>query len=167
MSVVVCPEGQQIVDWGLSGCCRRDPDSPLRWYGLSREDCELLRVWVVGVRHDLAELHTHVPIGLVPDLEDESLTERDCRVLAGKWPLRIDAVARRGAEWFLIECKPEAGYEALGQVLVYRHWAMAGIAELEGCHCLVVTDRCVGTCQPLFRSYGIEVVEVDPSGNRA
>lgn len=146
--------------WGLSQARLRDPLNPRGWLGLSKDDNAILVAWVCDRAKQITGMWTDVPIGLIPVLEGEFDTVMNRRVVAGKWPWRIDCVLQMSNVWRLIEVKPDAGHEALGQVLAYRYFAEKAIEQLKGCICTIITDHCSETAKEVFEYYDVELIEV-------
>jgi hypothetical protein len=136
------------------------------WRGLSGNDAALLWHWLDGLEGKPDELHTHVPVGTVPAPPagwDDAAGRREIEAL---WPRRIDAVARFGADWWLVECKPQADHYCLGQILCYAFWWAAVPGAVALSRVVVLTDVADRDCLRAFFAYGVEVVEVgDIFGN--
>jgi len=98
---------------------------------------------LVGPRVDLSEVEL-----------EEPLRELAERLLA----IRIDVVARRGHEHWLVEVKPEAGLSALGQILAYEFYYQRLLSPGEFLGKMVVTNYLRHYMGPLFDHYGIWVL---------
>jgi len=152
--------GFKLFREGLGDSTLRDLRVPTRWRGLTADDNTILSAWLGSIGDDVRELHTDVPVGLVPVLEhfmDDPFMRNQ---IASNHPLRIDACVRRSDGWFVCEVKPDAGYKALGQILCYLFWAARCLGGLTRASGVVVTDRCQEAVRPLFAEFQIEVVEV-------
>lgn len=148
-----------LVENGMSAVTRRDPATRLRWGGLSSEDLELLRWFVGTLGGRVFELHTGVPCGWVargpgitgnPDME---------RIADTSHPLRVDAMVRLASGWLLVEVKPAAGYQALGQLLSYRMVIEAGNPGVVPVTLVVVTDQVETGFGPIYEAHDVTVVE--------
>ena len=73
---------------------------------------------------------------------------------------RIDIVARRGNDYWIIEAKPKAGVVALGQALYYAEAFKAEFKPTASVVPAVVTDRVDPDVRPIFDRYGVVVFEV-------
>ena len=138
----------------------RDLSLRYRWDGLSAGDAEVLGRFIsaVGVTPD--ELHTHVPVGGMPDGVPATV-EAACPGMAGwLYPRRVDAAMRFGGEWWIAECKPDSRPGGLGQCLCYWYWWCRDVAQ---CPCSRVLLLC-GLAQldeaAVYRACGVEVVQV-------
>lgn len=76
---------------------------------------------------------------------------------------RIDVVARRGEDYWIIEAKPFAGVVAFGQALYYAEAFKAEYRPPAAVIPCVVTDICDKDVLPVFDSYGVVVFEVGRS----
>lgn len=176
------PDEFRIVVPVLDGTTRRDVARADRFRGLSAADASLLGAWCGIHGHEITELHTDIAIGEVPVWGPAEQAPAWERLATACHPLRIDAVARYLDQWWLLECKPDAGYVALGQLLTYGFYAIRVDAPLEvpsagvvggrapdqvvdrGCladaRLGVVTDQVQRCVRPVFERYGIEVFQV-------
>lgn len=66
------------------------------------------------IQHVWYDVHVGAPVKLAPGASD-----LDKRIAAGLTRKRIDVVAAVGGGFWVIELKPLAGYQALGQVMTY------------------------------------------------
>lgn len=144
--------------FGPSPRTRRDLNRPYRWLGLSARDCRLLEEWLPTLDPQPDELHTHVPVGSIPKLDELRDSAFNRKQLESLWPRRIDAVLRFGETWWIIECKPDANHYVVGQVLCYRHWWLRDCGELKLARCVVLTDRCDPDVEPVLKEHQVEVV---------
>ncbi len=153
-------EGFRLLVPELGGETARDLRSLRHWRGLSADDATLLWSWVDRVRPTLSALHTDVRCGWVPCAD--TLASGGCLagISEGSHGLRVDAVARVSGKWWVIECKPDAGYVALGQLLTYRHYLRGLMNGLGEWGLGVVTDEPQGALVPVFREFGIPVFRV-------
>lgn len=157
---IVVPDGFRLVENGLGPETARDPGVLRHWRGLSADDACLLHRWVRGRAHNLEELHTDVPVGISPEIDSGPADGYFARYVAKLHPLRIDAVALVKGRWFVLEVKPDAGYIALGQVLVYGWYAVRTNDVLVDAQVAVVTDKVQECIAPVFSQFGVEVFEV-------
>lgn len=157
---VVVPAGCRLVVGDLPEVKRRDPAYPRNWAGLSGPDRMLLWAWVGSRARSMAALYTDVPCGLVCDFAGMKVSPWVVRQGEAVAPLRIDAVALMDGEWLVIECKPQAGYVAMGQVLTYVFYARRCIVGLEACVPVVVTDGVQEALRPVYEDLGVQVAEV-------
>lgn len=97
----------------------RDPCRSLRWYGVSPDERLLLGRFFGELGRLPDELHTHVGVGRLPDLDGLDVSPEMRRCMGGRWPWRIDACLRFGGSWWLVEVKLLATHQALGQLLFY------------------------------------------------
>jgi hypothetical protein len=153
-------KGFSVVHGDLGEATRRSLAYPRGWRGLSACDCVLLSGWLHGVSWELEEFHTDVRVGCIPGIDDVGMDEFTRDQISANHPLRIDAVVKLQGKWSIAECKPDAGYQALGQVLCYWHWAPICIPVLLGARAVVVTDRVQEALRPVYERYGVEVIEV-------
>ncbi len=160
---IVVPDGFRLVEDGLGPGTLRDPTRLRYWRGLSADDAALLYAWVVDRGSDLEELHTDVPCGIAPELEVGPADGSFARYVGKLHPLRIDAVVLLKGRWWIVEVKADAGYTALGQVLVYGWYATRTCVSLAGAALAVVTDRVQECIRPVFAELGVEVWEVEAS----
>lgn len=83
-------------------------------------------------------------------------------VQAGMWEnlikKRVDVVAWRGKQPWIVEVKPVASFSALGQCLGYGWMAKAERPELRSVRLAVVCAICDRDLKPVFEAYGISVV---------
>lgn len=73
---------------------------------------------------------------------------------------RIDVVGRKGLDYWVIECKPNAGCEALGQAIFYSHVFMQEYQPAGEVIPCVVTDRVDHDVRSVFDFCGVVVIEV-------
>ena len=73
---------------------------------------------------------------------------------------RIDVVARRGRDYWIIEAKPLAGVVALGQAIYYANAFKIEYKPLGSVIPAVVTDIMDQDVGPIFDKYGVVVFEV-------
>lgn len=156
----VVSDGYRLFRGGLGSETLRDPNVRRYWRGLAGDEVELLWRWVGGVGTELVELHTDVPLGIIPDTSGMEVDECIERMCCSANPLRVDAVAKVGGRWMVIEVKVNAGYQALGQVLTYGFFAPLAGKELVGAGLAVVTDRVQECIRPVFNRFQVEVIEV-------
>lgn len=156
-------EGYELVRRSLDHRERRELGRPRHWHGLTGVDRGLLAVWVSDRMSEVAELYTDVPCGVVPCLDgavgDPFLREQ----VRANHPLRIDAVAYWRGAWWVMECKPDAGHLALGQVLTYGVYAGFADEKLNGARLAVITDEAAPFAGPVYDRYGVELFEVAPA----
>jgi len=145
---------------GPSDQTLRDPAVPFRWKGLSANDAELLAGFLEVMPSSPDELHTHVPVGLVPVTHDDMDDADTAELMAVLWPRRVDAACRWGDEWYLIECKPDAAHYVVGQMLCYYFWWVRERPDLPAPTLVLVTDKCDDDVLPVLESLGIVVVEL-------
>lgn len=157
---LIVSEGWELVREGLGEDTLRDPLQPRWWRGLTADDSCLLSAWLYDRVDLVQELHTDVPVGSVPAWVRDLPWVWQRRHVLGAHPLRIDVVARMGDGWYVLECKPDAGYLAVGQVLTYLHYARVCIGVLERAAGGVITNKCQEVIRPVFERYGLTVFEV-------
>lgn len=157
---IVVPDGFRLVKNGLGPETLRDSTVVRHWRGLSADDAALLYRWVRGCAHNLEELHTDVPVGISPEIDSGPADGYFAKYVAKLHPLRIDAVALVKGCWFVLEVKADAGYVALGQVMVYGWYAVRTIQVLIDAQVAVVTDKVQECIAPVFSHLGVEVFEV-------
>lgn len=157
---VVLFEGHVLVKDGLCSRTVRDLDNPRDWQGLTGSDAALLWSWADSRRGEIVELHTDVELGSVPSwvfsIEDPALRRQACSA----HPLRADACVLSQGGWMLLEVKPNAGYQALGQVLTYQFYAGLCCDVLRGCAVGVVTNAVQPCIAPVYTHHGVEIFEV-------
>ena len=73
---------------------------------------------------------------------------------------RIDVVARRGCDYWVIEVKPLAGMVALGQAIYYGEAFRKEYRPPRGVISAVVTDSVDQDVRSIFEQYGVVVFEV-------
>jgi hypothetical protein len=152
---LILRKGHRLVYGGLSDITRRDQNTPRHWTGLTTADRVLLYAWLQTLDAGVDELHTDIVCGLTPELPsdyDYGLMQQLCAALH---PLRMDAVIRRGVRWTIIECKPDAGYQALGQILSYAVYAPYARDALADADLLVVTDQIQAWAEPVYRRHNV------------
>ena len=152
--------GFELVIDGLNEDTRRSPDVPREWKGLTSVDRRLLDRWMDEIRQDVLELHTDVPVGIVPEVDGGEVSEFIRTQIASSHPLRIDACVLRSTGWLVAEMKPDAGYKALGQVLSYSFWAPRCCGVLHSARAVVVTDRAQEAIRPVYEFLGVGLIEV-------
>jgi hypothetical protein len=145
---------------GLTSETRRDVDNPRHWRGLAGDDAALLATWIERLEVKPDELHTGIPVGRLPVLPEELRTEWFERLQASTSSFRLDAAVRFGSEWWLIECKPDAGHMALGQLVFYRWWWQQQPGYPIASRLVVLTDDCDADFIPVFETQGIEVIRL-------
>jgi len=148
-----------LVQEGLGDDTRRAFGVPGRWRGLSGGDRALLIAYLDALESEISELHTDVPVGVVPADHGEWASDWHRERWLKIHPLRIDVVVLDAGGWMVLECKPDAGYVALGQLLTYGFWAGKCIRALRGCRLAVVTDRCQASIRPVYDQFEIGVYE--------
>lgn len=154
------PDDFELVQEGMGANTYRDLRSPRFWAGLSGIDRALLWAFVDGAKPAVGELHTDVPLGVIPSWSGTDGRPDLERLRLSVHPLRVDAVIDLGGQWLVCEVKPDAGYLSLGQVLTYGFYGPICIARLAGCGLLVVTDYVQPAIEPLFVRYDVGVAEV-------
>ncbi len=60
-----------------------------------------------------------VPVGVTPAMPRGAASVRERKMIRQSYSKRIDVVALKGRQIYVIEIKPRAGYTAFGQALVY------------------------------------------------
>jgi len=145
---------------GWSDETDRDIGNPRHWRGLAGDDAALLATWMGGLEVKPDELHTGIAVGPLPKIPAEISTPRLAAVHVGVSSWRVDAAVRFGAKWWLIECKPDAGHQALGQLLFYRWWwqQQDGYPAVE--RYVILTDDCDSDMIPVYEGHGIEVIRL-------
>jgi len=151
---------QPFVSPGPSDATRRDPASPFRWMGLSKRDRGLLLRFLAVLKVGPDELHTHVPVGRLPAVDDSELDAFTRKQIESLWPRRIDAMLRFGREWWLVECKPDANHYVLGQLLCYYYWLCRDCPQISCRRLVLVTDVCDPEVLPVLERCGVTVLEV-------
>lgn len=159
---IVVPDGFRLVKNGLGPETLRDPTVVRHWGGLSADDAALLYRFVRSRGDDLEELHTDVPCGMVLEVDSGPVGGYLARYVDKCSPLRIDACALVRGKWWVLEVKPDAGYMALGQVLVYLWYACRTNDALVAARAAVVTDKVQACIAPIFEELGVTVFEVGP-----
>lgn len=104
---------------------------------------------LVGPRYDWGEFT------LTPEMQ--GLAER-------LYALRIDVLAKRPGEWWVIEVKPLAGLSAFGQVLAYEFYLSRNLPPLTVLRKLVVTDAKRHYMPPLWAHYNVWGLILPPDG---
>lgn len=145
---------------GPSESTRREVGIPFRWLGLSGRDRTLLLRFVGALAVGPDELHTHVPVGRFPVVDDSELDSFTRKQIEDLWPRRIDAMLRFGRAWWIVECKPDANHYVLGQVLCYAYWLHRDCPWVECTRVIVATDRCDPEVKPVLELCGVSVVEL-------
>jgi len=145
---------------GWSDDTLRDIGNPRHWRGLAGDDAALLATWLAGLDVKPDELHTGIAVGRLPEIPPDLDTARLRAVQVGTSSWRVDAACRFGEQWRLIECKPDAGHQALGQLIFYRWWwqQQPGYPIIE--RSVVLTDVCDRDMIPVFETYRIEVIQL-------
>ncbi len=157
---IVVPDGFRLVKNGLGPETLRDPTVLRHWRGLSADDAALLYRWVRSRSDDLEELHTDVPVGMAPEIDGGAADGYFAKYVAKLHPLRIDAVASLLGRWWVLEVKADAGYVALGQVLVYLWYACRTNDALAAARAAIVTDKVQACVAPIFEEHEVTVFEV-------
>lgn len=150
--------GQEVP--GPSPATRRDLAVPFRWAGLSSRDRSLLSGFLAALDVEPDELHTHVPVGRLPAVDDAEADAFTRKQVESLWPRRIDAMLRFGAVWWLVECKPDANHYVLGQVLCYWYWLSRDCPAIDCRRVVLVTDTCDPEVLPVLERCGVSVVEL-------
>lgn len=145
---------------GLPSSTGRDVSNTRHWRGLSGDDASLLATWIAGTEPKPDELHTGVPVGRLPAIPPELNTVRTRAIQAGTSSWRVDAAVRFGADWWAIECKPDAGHYALGQLVFYRHWWPQTTGYPAIARWVILTDECDADLLPVAESQGLEVIQL-------
>jgi len=153
-------DGWQPVRSGLTRANQRDPGEPLHWQGLGVQDVDLLVSFVSRWRPPIEVLHTDVELGLCPEIDGVLGDDRESRLLKGMYALRVDACFYLDGDVYVCEVKPDAGYVAMGQVIVYRHFGRKYAAGLENCMAAVVTDSLQPGFAEVFEENKVRVLEV-------
>lgn len=156
----VVPDDFELVQEGMGANTYRDLRVPRFWAGLSGIDRALLWAFVDAERSTIRELHTDVPLGVIPVWSGTDGRPELERLRLSVHPLRVDAVVDLNGQWFVCEVKPDAGYLSLGQALSYGFYGPKCIARLAGCGLLVVTDYAQPAIRPVFVRHDVGVVEV-------
>ena len=87
------------------------------------------------------------------------------RTLAERlFALRIDVLAKRNREVWIIEVKPNAGLSALGQLLAYQHYMVEQVGDASRIHLACVTDFIRHYMPPLYERYGIWCLAITEDG---
>lgn len=128
--------------------------------GLSNRDRTLLQRFLGSLREDPDELHTHVPVGRLPAVDDAELDAFTRKQIESLWPRRIDAMLRFGSEWWLVECKPDANHYVLGQLLCYWYWLSRDCPKISCRRLVLVTDVCDPEVLPVLERCGVSVLEL-------
>ncbi len=145
---------------GLTDDTKRDIDNPRHWRGLAGDDAALLATWIDRLEVKPDELHTGIAVGPLPEIPAEINTPRLAAVQVGTSSWRVDAAVRFGAKWWLIECKPDAGHKALGQLIFYRWWWQQQPGYPVAERFVILTDECDSDFIPVFETYGVEVIKL-------
>ncbi len=154
------PDGFVLVKGGRNGATRREANYPRGFRGLSADDASLLHAYLAREGDKVGEVHTDVVCGCVPDADAAGLSEWYADQIARVHPLRIDAVAEIAGRWWVLECKPDAGYVALGQVLCYGCYVEPCELALGEFGLGVITNKVQACVAPVFEKFGVEVFEV-------
>lgn len=156
------PPGCTLVCCGLNDNTKRDLNYPRSWKGLALDELDLLQTWINDIKHHNPELHTDVPVGVVPTTplnSNDTLITKQANAL---YPLRIDACVQLNTFWYVIEVKRRAGYIALGQILTYHYFAKRTCPQLTNALPMILTDQPQDALAPVFAHYGIHVVSTSP-----
>jgi hypothetical protein len=145
---------------GLTDETLRDMSSPRHWRGLSGDDAALLATWLSRPEVKADELHTGIPVGRLPEIPAEFVSPMLRRVQEGTSSWRVDAAVRFGPDWWVIECKPDAGHYALGQLIFYRHWWCRHTGYPDVSRWVILTDECDVDIISVAESYGLEVIQL-------
>ncbi|MGH8755038.1 MAG: hypothetical protein ACREU0_04290 [Burkholderiales bacterium] len=123
---------------------------------VSSEDLLLWEVFRKRYAKDYVGLYFDVALG-----SGEEAAENVRKEVADAWQrltrFRADVVGDTGAEWHLIELRPNAGPGAVGAVQTYTTlWSIAP-PDPRPVRAILVTDRCARDIQTVARLAGIEV----------
>lgn len=145
---------------GLASETLRELGRPIHWRGLSGDDAALLATWIERLDLKPDELHTGIPVGRLPAIPAELDTPMLRKVQAGTSNWRVDAAVRFGDRWLVIECKPDAGHYALGQLVFYRYWwqLQDGYPSIDAW--VILTDECDADVLPVAGSCDIGVIQL-------
>lgn len=143
---------------------RRDPRRCRNWHGVSPDERILLQRFFEELGRFPDELHTHVGVGRLPDLDGLDVSPAMRRCMGGRWPWRIDACLRFGHLWWMVEVKMLATHQALGQLLFYW-WAWN--RDVVGHQASRAVLLCLD-CDPEIRNFagalGIDCVQIGDGG---
>lgn len=156
---ITAPDGFRLVTGSLEPC-RCDPLKPRTWRGLSARDLGLLVKWLLDFAPADVQLYTDVACGVCVELDGTAEPEWLARMAARVSALRIDALVYADGGWSIVECKPSAGYSAMGQILTYAHYGPLRAPCLADARLVVVTDALQEVCRPVYERHGVDVNEV-------
>lgn len=94
------------------------PDPTVPVAGATQPEATVWRAFLAINRHLFTALQYNVHVGHVPDGPPDE-NDDDRRLRASIYAKRVDVVARRDAETWIVELKERATPRALGQLLVY------------------------------------------------
>jgi hypothetical protein len=144
----------------LATVAQRLQSERLKYPGLLPDEIIVLRNWLALHEHGYDRFDYNVRLG--PDLDpgpQYSDGVRKSVILSGK--LRVDAVAYKGDQAYLIEVKRRAVPSNIGQLLTYYHaWVMehpAGPAP----KMILVCNGCTPNIIPAVLGTGIDLQRVD------
>jgi hypothetical protein len=72
---------------------------------------------------------------------------------------KIDVIAKRGNDIFIIEIKPKAGHIALGQILLYEHLLYENYLIDQPVIKTIITNKAKEGMLPIFYKYNILIFE--------
>lgn len=104
---------------------------------------------------DAVEYDVHVGEGIPPDPTWEPEIAEMARILTQK---RIDVVAYKGQETYIIEIKPRAGTTAIGQVITYAHLYTREYHPPRPPKKVIITDYLAPDIAPICDAEGITVL---------
>lgn len=145
---------------GPHGGTERSTDGALRWVGLSIGDEEVLSSLVRGLGVVPDELHTHVPLGVVPECAEFDRGVAWRRMVGEMYLFRADAALRFGDEWWIVECKPLGSLHGLGQLLGYFYLWCRGCGDKRVSRLVLACRDADAMCCEVCVACGVDVVVV-------
>ncbi len=145
---------------GPSDRTLRDPKHPRSWRGVTAADRAVLVAWLTRPNVEVVTLHTDVPVGSLPAgfvPSDNQVSDVHAEAVYCR---RIDALVELPGIRYVVEVKPEATPQALGQVLTYGN-DLRDLGGLWGDAALCVCCQYIcETMRGVYQRYGVAVVTV-------
>lgn len=133
-----------------------------RYRHMLREDLAIWRKFIVNGKFLPDKVWYDVRVGNAVTLGDDE-PEWMVRMNQQLTRKRIDVVGKVGLDFWVIELKPEAGYDAFGQVVYYAYDFQREYAKGASVVPVIVTDFADPDVLPVCSQAGVLVLEVgDP-----
>lgn len=131
-----------------------------RYPHLSPEDTDLWEEFMRQYPMFCTHVYYDMPVGCIPPHIQANRGELSQWYLNKTYCKRIDVVAIQSEVPIVIELKPHAGADSLGQVLLYRHCLSAILDDNTPPRSMIITNLADTDLINLAPKYGVQIINL-------